>query len=49
MLSILGAEGDPDPNKSISGDRSRMIRANGNQRSTRLEKKGNSEVFVKFI
>lgn len=49
LFSILGPEGDLDPIKSISGDRSGMIRANSNQRSARLEKQGNSEVFVKFI
>lgn len=38
VFSILKAEDDPDPNKSINGDRSRMIRANSNQRSARLEK-----------
>lgn len=38
MFSILEAKGDPDPIKSVSGDRSGMIRANSNQSPARLEK-----------
>lgn len=38
VFSILGPEGDPDPIKSVSGDRNGMIRANSNRRSATLEK-----------